>query len=58
MIDISLRTCSEEIDLNRMLREIATKLRGSGGGHPKAAGARIPKENFKRFLEEMNRKLN
>jgi len=57
MIDMSLRTRSQEIDLNRILRCIATKLGGSGGGHPSAAGARIPKENFEDFLEELNREL-
>jgi len=57
MIDMSLRACSEKIDLNRTLRQITTKLGGSGGGHPNAAGARIPKENFKKFLEELNRNL-
>jgi len=57
MIDMSLRACSQEIDLNRTLRRIAPKLGGSGGGHPNAAGARIPKENFKKFLEELNRDL-
>ena len=57
MIDMSIRTCSREIDLNRMLRRITMKLGGSGGGHPNAAGARIPKERFENFLEELNRKL-
>jgi len=58
MIDMSLRTNSEEIDLNRILRCITPKLGGSGGGHPNAAGARVPRENFKRFLEELNTNLN
>jgi len=57
MIDMSLRTCSQEIDLNKMLRRITVKLGGSGGGHPSAAGARIPKENFKDFLRELDRNL-
>ncbi len=57
MIDMSLRACSQEIDLNRILRRIAPKLGGSGGGHPNAAGARIPKENFKVFLKELDRNL-
>jgi len=57
MIDMSLRTCSPEINLNRILRQITPKLGGSGGGHPNAAGARIPKEKFKEFLEKLNRNL-
>jgi len=57
MIDMSLRTCRQGIDLNRILRRITMRLGGSGGGHPNAAGARIPKENFRKFLEELNRNL-
>jgi len=57
MIDMSLRTPSQEINLNKILRRITIRLGGSGGGHPNAAGARIPKENFKKFLKELNRCL-
>ncbi|MBS7641185.1 MAG: DHHA1 domain-containing protein [Candidatus Bathyarchaeia archaeon] len=54
LIDMSIRTCEERIDLNRILRRITLKLGGSGGGHPKAAGARIPEENFQKFIKELN----
>jgi RecJ-like exonuclease len=57
MIDMSLRAASGEVDLNVILRRITTKLGGSGGGHPNAAGARIPKDRFEEFLEELNRSL-
>jgi RecJ-like exonuclease len=53
-LDMSLRSCDERIDLNRILRKIAPKLGGGGGGHPKAAGARIPETNFNQFLTELN----
>jgi len=53
-VDMSIRTCEENLDLNNILRKIAPKLGGSGGGHPQAAGARIPEENFKKFIEELN----
>ncbi|MCX8171274.1 MAG: DHH family phosphoesterase, partial [Candidatus Bathyarchaeota archaeon] len=53
-IDMSLRTCEKSIDLNSILRRISPKLGGSGGGHPQAAGARIPKENFHKFIEELD----
>jgi len=56
-IDMSLRTCEKDVDLNNMLRRITPKLGGSGGGHPSAAGARIPEENFSMFIEEINRAL-
>ncbi|MBS7615012.1 DHH family phosphoesterase [Candidatus Bathyarchaeota archaeon] len=57
MIDISLRTSSSKLDLNRLLRMITPKLGGSGGGHPQAAGARVPKEKFEEFLNELNKSL-
>ncbi|MEM2150714.1 MAG: DHHA1 domain-containing protein [Candidatus Bathyarchaeia archaeon] len=53
-IDMSLRTCEKSIDLNHILRRISPKLGGSGGGHPQAAGARIPKENFLEFIRELD----
>lgn len=53
-IDISVRTCEKNIDLNKILRKIALKLGGSGGGHPQAAGARIREESFLKFIEELN----
>jgi RecJ-like exonuclease len=57
VLDMSLRTSSHEIDLNGLLRRIVPKLGGSGGGHREAAGARIPKNKFKTFIEELNRNL-
>jgi len=53
-IDMSLRTCERSIDLNSMLRHIAPNLGGSGGGHPQAAGARIPEEKFSKFIQELD----
>ncbi|MEM1538350.1 MAG: DHHA1 domain-containing protein [Candidatus Nezhaarchaeales archaeon] len=58
MIDMSLRTYNEKIDLNNILRHIAPRLGGDGGGHPMASGARIPKENFKSLIKELNKHLN
>jgi RecJ-like exonuclease len=57
MIDMSLRTVEERIDLNDILRRITPKLGGSGGGHPQAAGARVPKENFQALIRELNKSL-
>ncbi len=57
IIDMSLRARSDKIDLNRMLRRITKIIGGSGGGHPNAAGARIPKEKFEEFLEKLNMSL-
>ena len=53
-IDMSLRTHSDKLDLNGMVIAITKKIGGSGGGHPMAAGAKVPKEKFKIFVEELN----
>jgi len=39
------------VDLDRALRIIAPRFGGSGGGHPSAAGARVPKKALDEFLE-------
>ncbi|MEM2924157.1 MAG: DHHA1 domain-containing protein [Methanocellales archaeon] len=57
MVDMSLKTRNLKIDLNKLLRKICPMLGGSGGGHPSAAGARVPRHNFERFLDELNEKL-
>jgi len=51
---MSLRASSENIDLNRILRKIAPKYGGTGGGHPHAAGARIPVDKFSDFINELD----
>lgn len=54
-IDMSLRTPFEGIELNKVAMEVAEELGGSGGGHPKAAGARVPKEKFFEFIDGVNK---
>jgi RecJ-like exonuclease len=39
------------------MRDAAEKCGGSGGGHDIAAGATLPLENEKKFLEETERIL-
>jgi single-stranded-DNA-specific exonuclease len=46
-----------ECDLNAVLRKLSRKLGIHGGGHPQAAGARVPKNLFSVFIEELNREL-
>ncbi|MGQ9760186.1 MAG: DHHA1 domain-containing protein [Candidatus Methanomethylicaceae archaeon] len=53
-VDMSLRTPVEGLELNKEVIEVAGRLGGSGGGHAKAAGARVPAERFKDFIEELN----
>ena len=43
--------------LGRLVSSVAAKFDGSGGGHDKACGAVIPKDNMKKFLKEMDSKL-
>ena len=57
-IDLSLRTSKVFIDLNAILREITPVLGGSGGGHPSAAGARIPGNNFFKLIKLFNEKIS
>lgn len=54
--DMSMRS-RDTVDLNVLLRRIAPKFGGSGGGHAAAAGARIPKESFKAFLREFDKAI-
>lgn len=56
-VDASFRTRSPYVDLNLLLRRIAPKFGGSGGGHRLAAGARVPKESFEDFLKEIDKSL-
>uniref|UniRef100_A0A7C2BM12 DHH family phosphoesterase n=1 Tax=Thermosphaera aggregans TaxID=54254 RepID=A0A7C2BM12_9CREN len=42
------------VDLNQVLRELSRRLNIHGGGHPYAAGARVKKEVFKQFLDELS----
>lgn len=46
------------VDLNRVLRKLSKDLGVNGGGHPQAAGARVEKELFVKFLEELNKQLS
>jgi len=57
VIDMSLRASGGVIDLNKVLREITPRLGGSGGGHPQAAGARVPKDKFHLLISELNKAL-
>ncbi|MDI9395689.1 MAG: DHHA1 domain-containing protein [Euryarchaeota archaeon] len=54
--DLSIRSRGK-VDLNRLLRSLAPKFGGSGGGHPLAAGARIPEKSLEAFLKAFDKKL-
>ncbi|MGC8835591.1 MAG: DHHA1 domain-containing protein [Infirmifilum sp.] len=54
---MSLRARDERVDLNKALRILAPKYGGHGGGHAAAAGARIPLDDLKQFLEDLDKAL-
>lgn len=49
---MSLR--SRAVGLNRFLREFARRYGASGGDHPNAAGARMPKPLLQVLVQELN----
>ena len=53
-VEISLRTRKDSIDLNTIVRSLAERFGGSGGGHPRAAGAKIPAASFTQFVEALS----
>ena len=57
-LDVTLRARDERIPLNRLAEKSSEMVGGSGGGHPRAAGARIPLGSFETFLEKINKTLD
>lgn len=52
--DITMRTRIPDVKLNVIAEKAAQAVGGSGGGHPSAAGARIPMAMLKEFLKKTN----
>ncbi|MEA2044352.1 MAG: DHHA1 domain-containing protein [Thermoproteota archaeon] len=44
--------------LGKLVSTISSELGGSGGGHDKACGAVVPKDKIKKFVREMNLRLD
>ncbi len=56
--EVSLRSTSEaKVHLGTAIGKIAARLGGSGGGHRKAAGCRVPVSRADEMLEALARKL-
>jgi len=51
--DISVRA-KGDCDLNTLVGQAAQKFGGTGGGHPQAAGGRIPAVNIMDFIKELD----
>ncbi|WP_048815625.1 DHHA1 domain-containing protein [Methanosalsum zhilinae] len=49
VFDLSIRSRGN-VDVNRITRKASRKVGGTGGGHPMAAGARIPEKKLEIFL--------
>lgn len=54
-IDITTRKRNSRVELNKMMEECADYVGGSGGGHPGAAGARIPAGTLDKFMHHANK---
>ena len=58
-VDMSVRKRGDfPMDLDNALRNIAPRLRGSGGGHPSAAGARILLNKVDEFTDVLAREIS
>jgi len=58
-MDISMRRrAGVNLNLDLLLRKVALRFGGSGGGHEGAAGARIPIQNFEAFMETLKREIS
>ncbi|MFQ6135377.1 MAG: DHHA1 domain-containing protein, partial [Nitrososphaerales archaeon] len=52
MYEVSLRgSYDSKVDLGRIVSQVTEMIGGSGGGHKKACGARIPRQVLKDFLD-------
>jgi single-stranded-DNA-specific exonuclease len=56
--DISVRLSNGGVDLNIILRRVALQHGGTGGGHPFAGGARIPRKELEAFLYDLDDALS
>ncbi len=56
-VDITMRTRDYSLRLNTLADRAAEAVGGSGGGHAAAAGAKIPKGAFRKFLDELNKQI-
>lgn len=54
---MSLRAVRGVVDLNRVLRLATRHLGGTGGGHPEAAGARIPAKALENLIVLLNKEV-
>ncbi|AFC98830.1 Single-stranded DNA-specific exonuclease (RecJ-like) [Methanocella conradii HZ254] len=46
-----------DVDLNIIIGDVASRNGGTGGGHPRAAGGRIPAKNMNQFLLDLDKAI-
>jgi RecJ-like exonuclease len=54
IVDVTIRRRDASLELNRLAEYAGERVGGSGGGHPEAAGCRIPMGAENAFLEAAN----
>ena len=52
-----IRSIEKKYNLGKIIPKIAKDLNGSGGGHSKAVGLRIPIKNKNKFLKSLKTEL-
>ena len=57
-IDITMRSREKKYKLNELASNASEYVKGSGGGHPEAAGCKIPLGTFNKFLKRLNKEMN
>jgi RecJ-like exonuclease len=58
LLDITMRQRGHLYQLNRLADAASLAVGGSGGGHPNAAGARIPGDSMEKFMGDLNRLMD
>jgi RecJ-like exonuclease len=57
--DLGVRKRSDfPLDINQVLRTIAPRYGGTGGGHPNAGGARVLRESLDEFLTALSKEVS
>lgn len=56
-VDMSIRSITLD-NLYEIVSRVAESLNGTGGGHKNAAGSRVPKELFMKFIDRLNYEIS
>lgn len=56
-VDVTMRARSKDFRLNKLAEDAADAVKGAGGGHSEAAGAKIPVGTFRTFLQKLDKMI-